>query len=101
MMLSIGVARGAPLHFPKITLHSPNCRERQVRIGLPPQPTYKPLILKLFLSFNSVEFGANLRRFLTRTRVQTAAETNCARYVGASDGENLCAAIWWFTFLLQ
>jgi hypothetical protein len=44
---------------------------------------------------------AILRHFLTRTRVQFAAETSCPRYFGASDDENLSAGISWFTFLLQ
>jgi hypothetical protein len=39
--------------------------------------------------------------YLTRTRVQFAAETKCARYLGASDDENLWVGISWFTFLLQ
>jgi hypothetical protein len=41
------------------------------------------------------------RLFSARTRAQLAAETKCARYLGASDGENLSAGISWFTFLLQ
>ena len=39
--------------------------------------------------------------FLTRTRVQFAAETKCARCLNASDDENLSGAISWFTFWLQ
>jgi hypothetical protein len=37
---------------------------------------------------------------VTRTRAQLAAETKCARYLGASDGENLSADISWFTFFV-
>jgi hypothetical protein len=44
---------------------------------------------------------ANLRLFLTRTRVQFAAETECAWDLGASEDENLSAGISWFTFLLH
>jgi len=55
----------------------------------------------LFFSFRGVDFLAILRLFLTRTQVQFAAETKCARYLGASDDENLPAGVSWFTFLLQ
>jgi hypothetical protein len=55
----------------------------------------------LFLLSKRRRFVAILRLFLTRTRAQFAAETKCARYLGASDGENLSVGISWFTFLLR
>jgi hypothetical protein len=54
-----------------------------------------------FCSFGGVDFVAILRLFLTRTRVQFAAETKCARCLGASDDGNLSVGISWLTFLLQ
>jgi hypothetical protein len=45
-----------------------------------------------------VDFVAILRLFLARTRVQFAAETKCARYLGASDDGNLSAGISWLAF---
>jgi hypothetical protein len=61
----------------------------------------KLLIMWLFRPLGDVDFVAILRMFLTRIRVQFAAETKCAPYLTASDDENLSGAISWFTFLLQ
>jgi hypothetical protein len=36
----------------------------------------------VFVRFGGVDFVAILRLFLTRRRVQFAAETKCARYLG-------------------
>ena len=72
--------------------------QRLVRSGLPRQPTYNLLITRLFYSLDGADLVAVLRLFLTRTGAQLAAETKCARYFGASDGENLSAGISWFTF---
>ena len=57
--------------------------------------------MQLFLFFGRVYFVAIWRVFFTLTRIQFAAETNCARYLGHRAHENLCGAISWFTFLLQ
>jgi hypothetical protein len=74
------------------------------------QPTClpRPLLASLFflrkgyilLGYHSAQ-PAPSAAHLTRTRVQFAAETKCARYLGASDDENLWVGISWFTFLLQ
>jgi hypothetical protein len=54
----------------------------------------------VFALFADADFVAILRLSLTRARVQFAAETKCAQYLGASDDENLWAGISWLTFLL-
>ena len=75
----------------------PNILERMWLF--PPQPTFKLLITWLFLLFWRRRF---CRHFApSRARVQFAAETKWAQYLGASDDENLSAGISWLTFLFQ